>query len=147
MVLYVLAAGVSGIGLEAPVLQRPLPPPPGMIAEDYDYLSPRDLKSVMKPADPIDAQVQYAMVVVRRSGAAATVGQRFRDTRKIDDTAKILLAQEARTALHHLVRNGDIQIRRLEVTVYPPDSAEVEIDYLNRRARGKQERRFQTRVR
>ena len=136
----------NGVFTVEPHLVPALGLPPPLIAEDFDYRTPRDLKSGLVPADTIDAQVQYALVVVRGTGAAALDhGQQFGKVRKLSDEAGVLIKQEARTALARLVRNGDIRITRLDV-LEGHDWAEVQIDYVNLRARGDQRRSYKARV-
>lgn len=142
--LIVLPAGLHALGLEEPVEYVPIAPPAPMLAEDFDHKAPRDIKSVFTPADPIDQQVQLALVVVRRSGASvAEDGHRFGDIKKIGDSAPTAVADEARRALARLTKAGDIIIDKLSVEPIGADGLELTIEYRNMRAPSKaQDRKY-----
>lgn len=134
MPLVVLPMGLHRLGLDAPTEPALFDEAPVLAAENISIRT-KDLVSLTVGADPIDQQVQTALSVLRASGAAVTRdGQRFLDVRKLDDTAPVLLEQEARTALGRLTRNGDIVIEAIGVV---RDSAgqwgEVVVDYVNNR--------------
>lgn len=134
MALVVLAIGFHRLGLDGPPVYDPLPAAPVLAAEAFSQKT-KDLASVTEGADPIDAQVQEALMRLRASGAAITQdGQRFLDVRKLDENAPTLLEREARTALARLVNNGDITIDAARVV---QDSSgqwgEVFIDLFNNR--------------
>jgi hypothetical protein len=136
MALAVLPMGLHQLGLVGPVTYAPLLPPPGIAADNIDQKT-KDLASVVKGADTIDAQVQLAMMTLRKSGAGVQeLGQRFQDIRKITDNVSRLLEQEARTALDRLVKANDITIESVFVVVNTPSTdawAEVTVNYVNRR--------------
>jgi hypothetical protein len=133
-VIVILPAGHHPIGIGYPDEIGPYPSAPALAAEDYAIDGKRDVKSLTKSADPIDAQVQLALTAVRATGAVnGELGQRFADVRKNDENAKILLEGEARRALDRLVKNGDITLIRVAAEV-EADWAELTIDYLNNRA-------------
>ena len=134
MALVVLPLGLHQLGLEDPISVDPLPGVAVIAAEDIDQKT-KDLTSLTVGADPIDAQVQIAMMTLRRSGAAVIAdGQRFQDIRKLDTNAPLLLEQEARTCLARLVANNDISIESVDVVTDSPGAwAEVTVNYVNKR--------------
>lgn len=136
MALVVLPIGLHELGLGEPPSYVAIGTAPAIGADNFDQET-KDLASLSKGADPIDAQVQYALSVLRQSGAAVMGhGQRFQDIRKITTNVAVLLEQEARTTLARLVGNGDITLDRVAVSVNTESTdnwAEVVIDYVNRR--------------
>lgn len=134
MPLVIIPMGLHPLGLAEPPSLAPIGPPPALAAEQIDQRT-KDLVSLTVGADPIDAQVQIAMMTLRRSGAAViSTGQRFQDVRKLDTNAPLLLEQEARTCLGRLVAANDITIERVAVTVDNGGQwAEVTVDYVNKR--------------
>lgn len=129
---YIPSAGISPLGTTELTEYRPLPPPPVIRADKLNYQS-QAFTSVVSDRDPTDAAVIEALWRVRGSGAAVrNTGARFLDVRKLDDKAKILLANEARIALSRLIRRGDITITKITV-VTGDDCAELTVFYLNNR--------------
>lgn len=143
--LVVLPAGLHMLGLEEPAAIPPLGPPPPLIAEKYSDSRPRDVLSILNPEDTVDAQVQLAFSVVRESGEAVeTVGQRFADIRKNDESAPTQIANEARRVLDKLVRQGDVSIAKILVEEAGIDGRLLTVDYVNLRApKGDQARTVQ----
>lgn len=134
MALVVLPMGLHRLGLDGPPTYDALAAAPVLAAESVDQVT-KDLKSLTVGADPIDAQVQVAMMTLRRSGAAViSTGQRFQDVRKLDTNAPLLLAQEARTCLARLVASNDISIEGVGVEMDSAGQwAEVTVSYVNKR--------------
>ncbi len=133
--LIVLPAGLHALGLEEPALILPLGSPPSLIAEKYNAQTPRDVRSILEPADVVDAQVQLAFAVARETGEAVeTVGQRFADIRKNDESAPTQIATEARRVLDALVRQGDVSISKITVEEAGDDGRLLTVDYVNLRA-------------
>jgi hypothetical protein len=136
MALVVLPMGLHRLGLDGPPTYDPMLGAPGIAADNIDPET-KDLASLTKGADAIDAQVQLAMGTLRKSGAGVQeLGQRFQDIRKITDNVSTLLEQEARTALDRLVKANDITIESIFVVVNTPSTdawAEVTVNYVNRR--------------
>lgn len=129
---YIPSAGISPLGATELSEYRPLPPPPVIRADKLNYQA-QAFESVFSDRDPTDAAVIEALWRVRGSGAAVrNTGARFLDVRKLDDKAKILLANEARFALTRLVRRGDITIKKITVEV-GDDWAELTVFYTNNR--------------
>lgn len=129
---YIPSAGISPLGTTELTEYRPLPPPPVIRADKLDYQS-QSFTSVFSDRDPTDAAVIEALWRVRGSGAAVrNTGARFLDVRKLDDKAKILLANEARIALSRLIRRGDITVTKITVET-GDDWAELTVFYLNNR--------------
>jgi hypothetical protein len=136
----ILPFGLSPIGTGVATDFVPIPPPPVISADAIDPKS-LDATSLTKSSDPIDAQVQLALTLVRGTGAACgDTGQNFRAILKLTDNVTTLLESEARRALALLVRRGDISIDSVNAVVYSPDSAEVTIVYVNNRAIGNRRR-------
>jgi hypothetical protein len=139
--LQVLGCGLHPIGIAVPVTPTERIPPPGIAAEAYAIDGSRDVESLSTSQDPVDAQVQLAMVALRGSGAAiAELGQRFGDLRKLGDDFEALAESEARAALQRLVKNGDITIDSVVVTK-GADWGEVTVNYFNLRRPREAERR------
>lgn len=117
----------------------PYPKPPVIRADRIDPQT-QEFTSLFVDRDPTDAAVVEALWRVKGSGAAvADVGTRYLDIEKIDDQHKRTVESETETALHRLVKRGDISIIRIEVKI-GPDWSEVEVTYLNNRAKRDRER-------
>lgn len=118
---------------------KKLASPPVIRADKINYQD-QSFASMLKDRDPVDAAVIEALWRVRGTGAAvANTGARFLDITKLDDKANTIIANEARTALTRLVNRGDIQIKKIDVSV-GSDWAEVAVHYLNMRASKKKDR-------
>jgi len=138
---YIPSAGISSLGTTELSEYRPLPPPPVIRADKLDYQS-QSFTSVFSDRDPTDAAVIESLWRVRGSGAAVrNTGARFLDVRKLDDKAKILLANEARVALTRLTRRGDITIEKITVET-GDDWAEVSVFYWNNRTASEKKNRI-----
>lgn len=141
MALQVLACGLHELGLEEPAASAAMPAPPAMAAESYGLTGDRDVLSLTTSVDPIDAQVQLALVAVRDSGAAGKgTGQRFSTIKKLGDDIVAVLDGETRTALTRLVKNGDISVVSIVVET-GSDWAEIVVTYINHRLPGGADKR------
>ncbi len=136
---YIPPAGTTPLGTTDLVPYRPLPPPPVIRADKLVYRD-QAFASMTKDTDPVDAAVIEALWRVRGSGAAVQdTGARFLDIEKLDDRAKTVIANEARTALRRIIRRGDITLTKVVVDT-GPDWAEVAVHYINNRAPFNRER-------
>lgn len=104
-----------------------------------DYIDPttQEYLSLTKGMDPIDAQVLIALKTIRGSGAAVMEdGHRLKDIRKITRDVVMRVQAEVRNTLGLLVRNRDIRIDTIEVTVRKgSQQVDLQLDYYNLRAR------------
>lgn len=144
---YIPPAGVTPAGAFVPQTYDDPSLPPGILADAIDPVT-GEYRSILKGADPIDAQVLDAMAIKRASGAAVrNDGQRFADIKNVDDSTAALIDAETRRALSRLVENGDIKIRRVEPLADPNnDWAEVVVEFSNLRQRRRELRLARTAV-
>lgn len=138
----VIPSGLHPLGLWVPQTYAPKDGPPGILADSIDPKT-GEFTSISKGMDPIDQQVVLAMRITRRSGAAVmNDGQEFREIRKVTEETPILMKSVAERALRRLIEQGDIELGELETNGDGGDDfAEVVINYTNKRARGRQDRR------
>jgi hypothetical protein len=101
--------------------------PPSALAPNSprlaDNIDPqtRDFATIETGADPVDAQVVLALLVVRNSGpSVAEVGNRLIDIRKMDETAQTRAESDIRRALSRLVKNRDIEISSITWDYWEP---------------------------
>lgn len=134
MPIYVPPAGITPMGAYDGDPRGPYPPPPVIRADKIDPVT-QEFTSLFSDQDPVDAAVIEALWRVKGSGAAVQdVGARFLDIPKIDDQHRAQVEGETRNALRRLVLRGDIFLKSVKVTV-GPDWSEVEVTYLNLRAK------------
>jgi len=135
-------AGAYGAGFFVPQTFVDPVGPPAILTPAVDYRT-AEYVSLTRGVDPIDDQVQIALTRVRLSGASVTNdGQRFLDTGKLDAQAERSLESEAKRALRRLTSNGDITVTRIDASLFPADqAAEIQVDYVNLRAKDKNEPR------
>jgi len=142
---YIPPAGTTEIGIADLSWNGRLPPPPTIRADLLDYRT-QAFMSVVKDRDPVDAAVIESLWRVRGSGIAVqNTGARFLDVPKLDDNAKTLLSNEARTALERIIRRGDITLLKIVVET-GGDWAEVSVHYHNNRSVDKTERVARKRI-
>jgi len=122
-------AGVSLAGFFAPVLYEDPGAPPGILADAIDPVT-GDYLSIERGFDPTDAAVLTALTVQRGSGSAVeTVGQRYQDLERVDDTASQFLAAETERALKRLVDSRQVVVDSTQLL--GNDWAEVHVSYRN----------------
>lgn len=122
-------AGVSLAGFFMPVLYEDPGAPPGILADAIDPVT-GDYLSIERGFDPTDAAVLTALTVQRGSGSAVeTVGQRYQDLERVDDTAAQFLAAETERALKRLVDSRQVIVD--SAALLGDDWAEVHVSYRN----------------
>lgn len=122
-------AGVSLAGFFVPVLYEDPGAPPGILADAIDPVT-GDYLSIERGFDPTDAAVLTALTVQRGSGSAVeTVGQRYQDLERVDDTAAQFLASETERALKRLVDSRQIIVDSTQLL--GDDWEEVHVSYRN----------------
>lgn len=110
----ILPAGVSPLGIVAPVEFSSPAKPPAVLADDVDAQT-GELRSLLHGAHPVDAQVVLRARVRRGSGASVqSVGHRLHTIERVDDEALTRARFEVELAFRDLVDRRDIRIDRID---------------------------------
>ena len=128
-------AGISPIGVVAPVEFSSPARPPAILADDIDPAT-GELRSILRGIDPVDSQVVTRARTRRGSGASvAGVGHRFHDIDKVDEQVVMRARHEAELAFADLVERRDIRIDDIQAEEAPGrgDGANLFMAYTNLR--------------
>lgn len=108
--------------------------PSPLLADNWDPAR-RDFASLEVGMDPIDAQVVLALGTVRGSGACVLEDGIDELPRKITDAVEVELTSRARRALGRLIRQNDIRLKgvRLSLLSEGEQQAEIIVEYVNLR--------------
>ena len=108
-------AGVSPIGIVAPVEFSSPAKPPAILADDIDPTT-GELRSILQGIHPIDSQVITRARTRRASGGSVqNVGNRFHEIEKVDDEMVTRARYECELAFAERVERRDIRIDDIEV--------------------------------
>ena len=112
-----------------------LGPPNPVLADNIDPET-RDFADLFVGADPIDAQVQHALTVIRDSGPPVEDFCIDPTPTKMSGSLEDEIESDVRAALATLVQNGDIQIVAITFDLVDEtnQSAQVRTTYRNLRA-------------
>lgn len=126
-----------GFAVTAPsALASPSP----FLADNIDP-NTRDFRSMTTGSDPTDDAVQFAIGVVRGTGAAVVNDGMAPVPSKLDDSTAGVIDSDARAALAHLQQLGDVRVKKVGVDVPPGiQSAVLYVEYVNLRAPGQEVR-------
>lgn len=116
--------------------------PSMLLAEDIDPET-QDYRSLLVGADPVDAQAQYALSVVRGTGAAVQTTGMDALPETLDDSAATTVENTIRRALEPQRKLGDLRVESVNVSILEGlQAAVVKAKFTNLRARASNAQRM-----